>query len=398
MDALVLSGGGAYGAYEVGVMKALFEGKVRAAGGAPDAGIFVGTSVGAFNAAVMAMQGDTDGLTAVGRLERIWLEKIAQQKGGSGNGVLRFRVDPLPYLNPMTVAVQPGRSISGLVRDTMVLAQYGFDRGTAFFSSRHGIASRAMELVDLASLISVEPLRSTIAREISCERIRSSPKQLRIIATDWEHGVYRVFAGAEVTHEVVVASAAIPGVFPPVKFQNSTYVDGGVTMNTPLKPAIEAGASTLHVISLDARLHPVPASELDCTLEALLRTFTIALASAIREDMATADWINRGIEALERAAAGAEVSSGELRDFVRVAGQLERRARQEIGLRRIAVHHYHPREALGGPPGLLDFGRETLATWMARGHADAVAHDCKASGCVLPVQAPTAPPPAETPA
>jgi predicted acylesterase/phospholipase RssA len=390
MDALVLSGGGAYGAYEVGVMKALFEGRVRAAGGAPDAGIFTGTSVGAFNAAFMAMQSDADGLTAVGRLERIWVEKIAQQSLGAGNGVLRFRADPMPYLNPVSVAAHPGRSITGLVRDTMVLAQYGFDRGTAFFSSRHGIASRAMELVDLASLISVEPLRQTIAREISCERIQASPKQLRIVATDWEHGLYRVFAGPEVTREVILASASIPGVFPPVRFQNSTYVDGGVTMNTPLKPAIEAGAGTIHVISLDARLHPVPASELDCTLEALLRTFTIALSTAIREDMASASWINRGIEALERAAGGAELTSGELRDFVRVAAQLEQRAKQEIGLRRIAIHHYHPREALGGPAGLLDFRREVIAEWIARGSADAIAHDCRESGCVLPQPAPPA--------
>jgi predicted acylesterase/phospholipase RssA len=53
---LVLSGGGAFGAYEVGAIKALYSGHSRATAGAPlDPDIFVGTSVGNFNAAVLAM-------------------------------------------------------------------------------------------------------------------------------------------------------------------------------------------------------------------------------------------------------------------------------------------------------------------------------------------------------
>jgi len=55
-SALVLSGGGAYGAYEVGVIKALFEGRSPSTTGtALDPDIFAGASVGGFNAAVLAM-------------------------------------------------------------------------------------------------------------------------------------------------------------------------------------------------------------------------------------------------------------------------------------------------------------------------------------------------------
>ncbi len=117
-----------------------------------------------------------------------------------------------------------------------------------------------------------------------------------------------------------------------------------------------------------------------------MRTFSIVIATSIREDMTTAMWINRGVEALERAKAGADLSNPEIRDFVRVAGQLEERAKQNGQLRRITIHHYHPSESLGGPLGLLDFRREALVDLIARGYADAAAHDCVQSGCVVPAK------------
>jgi len=252
-------------------------------------------------------------------------------------------------------------------------------------------------LVDVSSFISVEPLRQTIANEISCKKICESPKLLRIIATDWENGLCNIFGADKeaLRPEMILASAAIPGIFPPVLVElkprtgvceKSTCVDGGVTMNTPLSPAIEAGADTVHIVSLDASLHPVPASELDSTLEALMRTFSIAVSTAIREDMKTALWINRGLEAIERARSHAAVATHELRDFVRIAALIEDRAQHNTELRPVTIHHYHPIESLGGPLGLLDFSRDTMIELIARGYADAQAHNCKESGCVLPAK------------
>jgi predicted acylesterase/phospholipase RssA len=379
MNAVVLSGGGAFGAYEVGVMKALFEGRVSNTRGPLEVGVFTGTSVGAFSSAIMAMQGGTPGGDALARLEQIWLDKIA----AIPNGVMRFLPDPLPYLNPLAMAAHPRRALETMVRDSLILAQYGYHRGAAFLSSRRGIASRAVELVALSSLVSVDPLRDTIKNEISIDQIRTSPLALRIAATDWESGECRIFTNPDITCDVILASTSLPGVFPPVQFDNSTFIDGGATMNTPLKPAIEAGADVIHIISLDAHLHAVPAAELDCTFEALLRAFNISVAIAIREDMASAAWINDGIDAFERARRGGELGSKELREFVRVASKLEERARRETGLRKITIHHYHPSENLGGPAALLDFRRPVLSDWMVRGYEDAITHDCRDSGCVL---------------
>ena len=366
MQALVLSGGGAFGAYELGVLKALYEkGKVETAG------VVTGTSVGAFNASILAMAGG--GAEAFERLEDIWRHRIAEVTPGAGNGVLRIGVG-LPSLSPLELAARPAQTAAELLRESVSLARIGLDRGAAFLAAGGGLGERFTELLDLSAFISVEPLRQTVSTEVSFEEIRGSAVKLRIVATDWEKGGYRVFGNAEASADAILASTAIPGVFRPVLFDSTTWVDGGVTMNTPRKPAIAAGADIIHVVSLDSSLHPVPASELDNTVEAMMRTVAIMISTAIREDMATADWINRGIAVLRRAAAGGEVSSEGLRDFTRVAAQLRER---------LVVHHYHPREARGSLLGLLDFSRAAIERLIAAGYADALAHDCVQSGCVV---------------
>jgi len=74
--AVALSGGGAFGAFEVGVLRALAEGKCPATRGPLDPDAYTGTSVGAFNAAVMAARGG-DALAGCARLEDLWMNRIA---------------------------------------------------------------------------------------------------------------------------------------------------------------------------------------------------------------------------------------------------------------------------------------------------------------------------------
>ena len=365
MDAVVLSGGGAYGAYELGVLTALFENRTL-----NQVEIVAGTSVGAFNAAVLCMHGG--GGEALQRLKTIWLDRLAHTPPAIGNGVLRIRGNPL------------SNTLADLARDSAFLARAAVQRTAAFLGSTAGLAARTLEFVDLSAFVSVEPLRRTIEREVSCERIRNSPVKIRVITTDWERGSYRVFDNQDLCPDAILASTAIPSIFPPVRFENSTWVDGGVTMNTPLNPAVQAGADTIHVVSLDASLHNIAAAELDNSIEAVMRTLSIAVATAIREDMASADWINRGLAALRRAKAGADLSRDEVKDFTRVAAQLEERARGELGLKPLTIHHYHPSESLGGPLGLLDLSRSALEKVITRGYRDTLAHDCKESDCVIP--------------
>src|SRR5258708_1348975 len=92
--ALVLSGGGANRASEVGVVKALLAGRSPATDFQPLApDIVSGTSIGALNAAFLVSQWAELGAAAGGALERLWLERLAG--GIRGNGVFRLRGNPL---------------------------------------------------------------------------------------------------------------------------------------------------------------------------------------------------------------------------------------------------------------------------------------------------------------
>ena len=94
-QAIVLSGGGAYGAYEVGVMKALFTGECRTTGyDYLNPGVFAGTSVGAYNAAFMVSRPDEDICASIRLLESAWVNQIAASSKSCGNGVFRIRFDP----------------------------------------------------------------------------------------------------------------------------------------------------------------------------------------------------------------------------------------------------------------------------------------------------------------
>src|SRR5215813_7763852 len=106
--AVILSGGGAYGAYEVGVMKALFSGESSSTNhDYLNPGIFVGTSVGAFAAAFLVSRDIEDICASINLLETVWLELVAENARSCGNGVYRIRADPSNYFDPDCLAANP---------------------------------------------------------------------------------------------------------------------------------------------------------------------------------------------------------------------------------------------------------------------------------------------------
>ncbi|MBC8029073.1 MAG: patatin-like phospholipase family protein [Pyrinomonadaceae bacterium] len=395
--AMVLSGGGAYGAYEVGVMKALLGGEMKGAGYhslEPD--VYTGTSVGSFNAAVMVSQPDVTGLRAVERLEEIWLNEVAEGSGSCGNGVYRFRANPLRYLDPDCFA-NPFQPIADLSGDAAFLARSFFTRGFNFLAAR-GLVKRALQLVDLSAFISVEPFREMLGRTLRLETVRHSPKELRIVATNWETGEVTIFENHHINEEfgreMIMASAAIPGIFPPVRIGSDLYVDGGTVMNTPLNCAIQAGATTLFVVYLDPDVANIPVQRLTNTIDTMDRVYTIMLATKINEDIDTAAWINEGLTVMERvAAAGSaeDLSAPEVTAFIRVIAQIYERMQAGQLYKKLTIHRFHPHDDLGGPTGMLNFRREAVSRLIDRGFEDAVYHDCYQSHCIFPDSQP--PPP-----
>lgn len=181
----VMSGGAGLGAIQAGMLQALYE-----RGIAPD--VIVGTSVGAINGAYIASRPATPA-TARG-LADVW------------RGVRRSEVFPF---NPATALV-------------------GF-AGRRSYSVPNG------------------PLRRLIEGQLEFERLEDSPVPFHVVAVDLFTGDERRLSAGPAL-DAVLASAAIPGVFEPVEWEDTELIDGGVANNTPISHALELGCDRIYVL------------------------------------------------------------------------------------------------------------------------------------------------------
>lgn len=387
---LVLSGGGSNGAYEVGVLKALFSGKVPGLRGRTiEPNIFLGTSIGSFNAAFLVSQWAAYGPAAVSNLENVWLETLAADAAGN-NGGYRFRGDPSYYLNPGSYLPNPLRPFMQLAEDSAFLAWDGVQRAVHLASSRNEtLRERISELFNFSSFVSTEPWEDTINETIDFEAIRRSDRILRIAATNWTNGKLRFFRNHDMTEtlgpKAILASSAIPGVFPPVYVGAEPYIDGGVLMNTPLREAVHLGAETLHVIYLDPDVSTIPLSSLASTIATTYRLQVISWAAMVNDDIRDAAMINHGLRVLERLGAGESLSHAEIERFSKGIGEILPQLERFIRYKPLTIHRYHPCEELGGGAlGLLNLERSHLEELIEKGFTDASLHDCEEAECILP--------------
>jgi NTE family protein len=182
--AFVLAGGGSLGAVEVGMLEALSEAGVR-----PD--FLVGSSAGAINAAFFAGRPDLDGVHA---LAEIWIG-------------LRAR-DVFPF-----------SPIGGLLG--------------------------ALALRD--HMIDARPLQRLVERHLPYRRLEDAAVPVHVVAASVLTGREALFSRGRAS-PAVMASAAIPGVFPPVRIDGEPYFDGSVANNTPVSAAFELGAERIVVL------------------------------------------------------------------------------------------------------------------------------------------------------
>ena len=386
-EAIILSGGGANGAYEVGILKALFSGKCRGVR-VENPELFFGTSVGSYNAAFMVSQWAEFGTASASNLERTWIEEIA---GGAGsNGVYRFRGDPSYFLDPTVYVPNPLRPMYELLRDGAYLGWEGVQRAVGLVSSRdESVRERLANLFDFSSFVSTEPWERTIRSTINFANIRAQEdKRLAVAATNWATGRLRLFENVDMTGQIgplsIRASSAIPGIFPEVWVGAEPYVDGGVLLNTPLTPALEAGADVLHVVYLDPDVAAIPMSALDSTVATLYRMQVISWAALVNRDIDRVARINRGLAAFARIQRGEPIDKPELESLAKGAVMVLGGTHPH-SYRPITVHRYHPREELsGGALGLLNVDRDHIEDLVYKGFTDATLHDCVKEKCVLP--------------
>ena len=386
--AVILSGGGASGAYEVGVLKALFAGESAATDYLPlmpDA--FAGTSIGAYNASLLVAEIDNRGSGAIDHLEHIWLDCLPQDDATGHNSISRYRADPFEFFNPNFALRNPFQNSVQVADDLAFFAQDFFNRGLVFFQSSDDIETRLLKLFDLSILVSNDPQQRLIRETINFDSICRSKKALKIATTNWSTGHLRIFENEQLDMErgpkAILASTAIPGIFPQVEIEGEYYADGGVVMNTPLRLGIEAGADILHVIYLDPDVKAIPLLPVRNAIDTFSRLFAIQFAATVNRDIEVAKQINEGIEVIERVAGGdGPISAKDARAFILVAKRISA-AKDYSKYRKITIHRYQPGDTLKGLLGILNFNRNKTITLIQQGIDDAISHNCKASECIL---------------
>lgn len=118
-------------------------------------------------------------------------------------------------------------------------------------------------------LVSDRGLRRLLRDHLRFDRLEDAVVPLHVVATDIRSGEDVLLSTGDAV-DAILASAAIPGVLPPVAVDGRTLVDGGVVNNAPISHALDLGAETIWVLATGyscALEHP-PRGALGVTLQA----------------------------------------------------------------------------------------------------------------------------------
>jgi len=220
---LALQGGGSHGAFTWGVLDRLMEERWLRI----DA--ISGTSAGAMNAALVAdgwMQGGAEG--ARGTLEAYWR-----------------RVSGAAAFSPL--------QRSPLDR---LMGRWTLDLSPAYVAM--DLMARTLSPYDLNPL-GLNPLRDILAESIDFDRLARAPIKVFITATNVRTGRGRIFRNAEITANVLLASACLPTMFQAIEIDGEHYWDGGYAGNPTLTPLVrESDAHDTILVQINPRERPGP--------------------------------------------------------------------------------------------------------------------------------------------
>jgi predicted acylesterase/phospholipase RssA len=276
-----------------------------------------------------------------------------------------------------------------LIADSASLGRAAAPRVFNLLSPNERLLERMKDLVNISAFLNVEPFQHLVEDTIKPSAIRGSGKTLKVTATAWLMGDAQEFDFPRMTDEetwaAIRASAAIPALFPPVKLFGEVSIDGGVALNTPIRRAVDADATELHVVSLNPKMMELPVSHIDNSFDTFNRVYAAMLVGKVDEDVASARWINEGIEALERVDAGEDVNAETMQRFVRVARVIYNRLHEQGKLpNKVTIHRYYPNRSLGDMLGMLNFHRGPIDDMIRAGYNDTCVHKCEANNCVIP--------------
>ncbi|MFW6030934.1 MAG: patatin-like phospholipase family protein [Halanaerobiales bacterium] len=248
---LVLSGGGAKGAYQIGVIKKLLKYNVTF-------DLIVGSSIGAFNGSLLAefvLQG-MKSREISDKLEEIWLNMI--------------NILPLNWFALLTNIFTPER---------------------------------------IPSIYNNKVLKNLISKYIPEDRKFSDYKvsQLSLTGTNLSKKKLEIFDFNSTTpvRDALLASMTYPVAFPPVKISNDFFIDGGVLSNAPLKEAILWGSRNVYMVFLQPMsiVEGVPTkSKSDCLsiFEVIEEFIELASNHLMYGDLGNVKRINRLIKLINK--------------------------------------------------------------------------------------------------
>jgi NTE family protein len=230
MVGLVLAGGAARGAYEVGVLQYLVEDVSRALGADVPIEILSGTSVGALHACALVALADRPH-ECVRRLVNLWTNldlSTALRFGAAEISAIAHAVWPcprgLPFL-PRSRSVVDSTALEEAIRQAL---PFGRIHGQIQAGNVRALAIAATNIATGQSTIFVD--RTSFGPQVLGDRTS-------VTKHCW------------ITIEHALASAAMPILFAPIEIEGAYYCDGGLRLNVPLAPAIHLGADNILVVS-----------------------------------------------------------------------------------------------------------------------------------------------------
>jgi len=226
-QALVLSGGGARAAYQVGVLKAMAEWMPTDAPSPFQ--VLIGASAGALNAAALVARA-ANFREAVRVLEKVWAD---------------FSVDQVVRVDPLTM-------LRGGLHWMLSLSTGGWlmapPRSLLDNSPLRELLQRTIPLRDIVASVTSGPTYALAVATTSYASGQAVAFFEGVPALQEWHRVRRAGVRRAIDLDVLMASAAIPFIFPATSVDGQYYGDGAMRQLAPLSPAVHLGANRLLVI------------------------------------------------------------------------------------------------------------------------------------------------------
>ena len=240
--ALILTGGGARAAYQAGVLAAIA--KLAGKGARNPFPIICGTSAGAINAAGLACSADNF-TRAVAMLNRVWGSMHAgdiYRADAPGIAFAGYR-----WLSALAVGWLTHRAPQSLLDNTPL----------SLLLARHMDFSGIARSIRSGHLHAVSITASGYDTGESISFFQAHPE-----VADW-HRAQRIGTRTQIGLEHLLASSAIPFVFPAVRIHREYFGDGSMRQLAPISPAIHLGAEKVLVIGAGRRREALPREKSD---------------------------------------------------------------------------------------------------------------------------------------